>query len=64
MRLLGPGARLALGIAGLGLLIPAGTFPGAWWTDIGGLVLAVVVLGPNYLAKRVRWGGVRTHLGR
>ncbi len=45
-------ARLALCVAGLGLLIPVGTFSGAWWTDIAGLLLAAIVLGPDFLAKR------------
>ena len=51
-RPLAQAARLALGVAGLGLLIPVGTFPGAWWSDIGGLLLGAVVLGPEFLAKR------------
>jgi TRAP-type uncharacterized transport system fused permease subunit len=44
--------RLAVAAAGLGLLVPIGTFPGAWMTDIVGVALAAVVLGPDFLAKR------------
>ena len=51
-RPLGMVARLALGIAGLALLVPAGTFPGAVWTDVVGVILAGIILGPDYLARR------------
>ena len=51
-RPLGLATRIAFGLAGLALLIPVGTFSGAWSTDIGGLLLAAIVLGPDFLAKR------------
>ena len=51
---LAPPARLAIGIAGLALLVPVGTFAGAWWTDIAGALLAAAVIGPNVLARRRR----------
>ena len=45
-------ARIALAVAGLGLLVPVGTFTGAYWTDIGGSLLAVIILGPDFLSRR------------
>ena len=42
----------ALGVAGLALLVPIGTFAGAWWTDLAGVVITAAVLGPDFLAKR------------
>ncbi len=44
--------RLALAVAGLALLVPIGTFTGAWWTDVGGLLISAAILGPDFLARR------------
>ena len=43
---LGTWQRLALGLGGLLILIPAGAFKGAFWTDIAGLIIAAVILLP------------------
>ncbi|NQU71105.1 MAG: TRAP transporter large permease subunit, partial [Rhodospirillales bacterium] len=51
-RPMGLTVRLGLGVAGLALLIPMGTFAGAWWTDLGGFLLAAIILGPDFLARR------------
>ena len=51
---LAPLRRVLVGIAGLGLLIPAGAFPGAVFTDIGGALLAAVLLGQDWFVARKR----------
>ena len=43
---LGNWQRLALGLGGLLILIPAGAFKGAFWTDVAGLIIAAVILLP------------------
>ena len=41
---LNPATRSGLVLSGILLLVPASTFPGALWTDIAGVVLAVAML--------------------
>jgi TRAP transporter 4TM/12TM fusion protein len=43
---LGSWQRVMLGIGGLLILLPAGAFKGAFWTDIAGLIVAAVILLP------------------
>jgi hypothetical protein len=44
-RPLGFPLRIAFAIAGLSMMIPANGFPGAIWTDVGGFILGVVLIG-------------------
>lgn len=44
--------KLLFAIAGLALMIPATAFEGALWTDIGGFVLGVILLGWEILVGR------------
>lgn len=45
-------SRIFLGFAGLGLLAPAGLFPGAIWLELGGAVLAIIVIAPRIVRRR------------
>ena len=51
-RPLDPVRRAGFGAAGLALLLPAGAFAGAGWTDIGGLALAAMLIGYEVAAVR------------
>ncbi len=44
--------RLAAGVAGLALMVPANAFPGGEWTDVAGLVLGVAVAVKEYMLWR------------
>lgn len=48
------GSRTGLIVGGLLVLIPAGTFPGAIWTDVAGVILSAAVL---FHAKRAARAG-------
>jgi TRAP transporter 4TM/12TM fusion protein len=43
--------RVLMFIAGIAIMIPANTFPGAIYTDIGGSVLGAILLGFNWHAR-------------
>lgn len=47
-------SRLLFGLLGLTALIPAGTFPGAVWTDLGGVGGGVILMGIEILRARGR----------
>ena len=51
---LGPAVRVGFAVAGLLLMVPAQMFPGAIWTDVGGLVLGAGLIGREMIAKRVK----------
>jgi len=53
-RPLGPVTRMAFFVAGIALLIPGQGFPGALQIEIGGMVLAVVLIARERLVGRVR----------
>jgi TRAP-type uncharacterized transport system fused permease subunit len=53
-RPVGPVLRVLFAVAGLALMIPANTFEGAIWTDIGGFALGAVLMGREFLAFRRR----------
>ncbi|MDE0335207.1 MAG: hypothetical protein OXI64_09630, partial [Defluviicoccus sp.] len=57
-RPLDPARRVGFGAAGLALLLPAGAFAGAGWSDIGGLALAAALIGYEVVAVR-RTGSLR-----
>lgn len=44
--------RLTLAIGGLLILVPAGAFPGAFWTDIAGIAIAILILTPVWIKSR------------
>jgi hypothetical protein len=44
VRALNPLERLLFVVAGIALVTPAGAFPGAIYTDIGGFVLGVLLV--------------------
>jgi TRAP-type uncharacterized transport system fused permease subunit len=52
LRPLAPAPRIGLVVAGAALLIPDEIGTWAAWTDLGGLLLACVVLGVEYLGSR------------
>jgi TRAP transporter 4TM/12TM fusion protein len=52
LRPLAPARRIGLVVAGTALLIPDEIGTWAAWTDLGGLLLASVVLGVEYLGSR------------
>ena len=47
--------RLVLGIGGLLVLWPSGAFKGAFWTDVAGIIIAVLILVPIW--KRSQTAG-------
>jgi len=51
---LGGARRAALGASGLLVLIPAGSFAGAIWTDLVGVALAAAILVPQWRRARPR----------
>lgn len=57
-RPLAPPWRIGFAAAGLALLLPAGSFAGAGWSDIGGLALAAALIGYEIVAVR-RAGSLR-----
>jgi TRAP-type uncharacterized transport system fused permease subunit len=48
LRPLSPVHRVAFGIAGMLALLPAGTFPGAVYTDIAGALVGAALVGYEY----------------
>jgi TRAP-type uncharacterized transport system fused permease subunit len=53
-RPLGPAIRVGFVVAGLLLMVPAQMFPSAIWTDVGGFLLGVVLIGREIIAKRIK----------
>jgi len=54
-RTVAPARRVLFAVAGLALMIPAGAFPGAIWTDIGGFALgAALALQELAAVRRLR----------
>ncbi len=51
-RPLPPVRRLGFCASGFALLLPAGAFAGAEWTDVGGLALGVLLVGYEVVASR------------
>ena len=51
-RLINPVQRLLFGASGIMLMIPSTAFKEALWTDIGGFVLGVVLIGWEIMAGR------------
>jgi TRAP transporter 4TM/12TM fusion protein len=52
LRPMGTGLRIAFGASGLLALIPAGAFPGAVWTDIGGAARGAALLVREFWLQR------------
>jgi TRAP transporter 4TM/12TM fusion protein len=52
LRPMGAGLRLAFGASGLLALVPAGAFPGAVWTDIGGAALGAALIVREFWLQR------------
>jgi TRAP transporter 4TM/12TM fusion protein len=46
--------RVAMTIAGIGLLIPADAFGGAFWLEIGGIVLAIAIVSRQFITHPTR----------
>jgi TRAP-type uncharacterized transport system fused permease subunit len=47
--------RIAFAAAGLAMMVPAGAFPGAIWTDVAGFVVGVVlIVSQTALFERLR----------
>jgi TRAP transporter 4TM/12TM fusion protein len=53
-RPVGPAPRVLFAVAGLALMIPANSFEGAIWTDIGGFVLGAALFASEVAAARRR----------
>jgi TRAP transporter 4TM/12TM fusion protein len=52
LRPMDPLLRVLTAIAGFGLLFPANALPYGSWVDLGGLVLGILIVGREYLARR------------
>jgi TRAP-type uncharacterized transport system fused permease subunit len=52
-RSLGSLHRVGFALAGLALMVPAQTFPGAIWTDVGGFLLGSALLTREITAARI-----------
>jgi TRAP transporter 4TM/12TM fusion protein len=50
----GIGMRIAYGSVGIALLIPAQSFDGAGWLEIAGVIGAILLIGKELMAKRMR----------
>jgi TRAP transporter 4TM/12TM fusion protein len=46
--------RILFGVSGMLALIPAGAFPAAVWTDVGGAAVGAALIAREYLATRMR----------
>jgi TRAP-type uncharacterized transport system fused permease subunit len=46
--------RVAMTIAGIGLLIPADAFGGAFWLEIGGIILAIAIVSRQFITHSTR----------
>ena len=51
-RHLNPAHRLLFAVSGIAMMVPATAFDGALWTDIGGFVVGVLLIGWEILAGR------------